>query len=306
MRIIFAGTPNNAAKSLEALVNAGHNAVGALTRTDAPTGRSGKLTESPVAAVASSLGIPVFKANKVDQEALDWISGLNAELGVIVAYGCILKPEALKIPSRGWVNLHYSLLPKFPGASPVQQAILEGENETGVTVFMLDEGIDTGPIIATQKVEIFPDEKAGSLMERLTEIGSKILGETLDDFDARVSSRVVQKASEARKVTRKINRSMAKLDFSVSARDVVNMVRAMNPEPVAWFEIESGPVRVLEATVASEGDLPTGVAKLVGSQLLVGCLEGTVQLKVVQPAGKKPMGAADWFRGLRTDSLLLS
>jgi methionyl-tRNA formyltransferase len=306
LRIIFAGTPDNAAKTLEALVNAGHNVVGVLTRTDAPTGRSGKVIESPVAAVASSLGIPIFKANKVDQEALVWMSGLNAELGVIVAYGSILNSEALKMPTRGWVNLHYSLLPKFPGASPVQQAILEGENETGVTVFMLDEGVDTGPVIATQQADIFPGESAGSLLERLTDIGSKLLGETLDDFDGRVSSRVVQSRSDAIKVTRKINRSMAKLDFSVSASDVVNKVRAMNPEPVAWFEVDSGPVRVLEATVASEGVLPVGMASLVGSQLLVGCLAGTVQLKVVQPAGKKPMSAADWFRGLRTDSLLLS
>ncbi len=306
MRIVFAGTPDSAAKSLEALLNAGHTVVGVLTRADAPTGRGGKVTESPVAAMASSHGIETFKSNKIDQVTLDWMSGLDPEIGVIVAYGCILNAEALEVPSKGWVNLHYSLLPKYPGASPVQQAILEGESTTGVTVFMLDEGVDTGPILAAQHVEILPDENAGALMLRLTDYGSKLLSETLNDFDVRFSSRVFQEATASRKVTRRINRSMAKLDFSLSAAEVVNKVRAMNPEPVAWFEVDSGPVRVLEADIAGNGELPAGVASLIGPQLLVGCLYGAIELKVVQPAGKKIMGGADWFRGLRTDSLLLS
>lgn len=306
MRIVFAGTPINAAKTLKALVAAGNTIVGVLTRADAPTGRSGTVTESPVAAVASSLGIPVLKSNTVDTDVLDWISGLTPDLGVIVAYGCILKSDALEIPSKGWINVHYSLLPKYAGASPVQHAILDGETETGVTVFKLDEGVDTGPVLSVQRTDIRPDENTGELLERLTEIGSELLCRALGDFDNQYSSRSFQEIDSTRLATRKISRALARLDFNQSSKDVVNKVRAMNPEPVAWFEFESLPVRVLEATVEDSAELAAGVARLLGSQLIVGCSDGSVALELVQPAGKKPMSGADWFRGLRRDSLLLS
>jgi methionyl-tRNA formyltransferase len=306
LRIVFAGTPINAAKTLKALVAAGNTIVGVLTRADAPTGRSGTVTESPVAAVASSLGIPVLKSNTVDTDVLDWISGLTPDLGVIVAYGCILKSDALEIPSKGWINVHYSLLPKYAGASPVQHAILDGETETGVTVFKLDEGVDTGPVLSVQRTDIRPDENTGELLERLTEIGSELLCRALGDFDNQYSSRSFQEIDSTRLATRKISRALARLDFNQSSKDVVNKVRAMNPEPVAWFEFESLPVRVLEATVEDSAELAAGVARLLGSQLIVGCSDGSVALELVQPAGKKPMSGADWFRGLRRDSLLLS
>jgi len=306
LRIVFAGTPINAAKTLKTLVGAGNTIVGVLTRADAPTGRSGTVTESPVAAVASSLGIPVLKSNTVDTDVLDWISGLKPDLGVIVAYGCILKSDALEIPSKGWINVHYSLLPKYAGASPVQHAILDGETETGVTVFKLDEGVDTGPVLSAQRTEIRPNENTGELLERLTEIGSELLCRTLGDLDNQYSSRSFQEIDSTRVATRKISRALARLDFNQSSKDVVNKVRAMNPEPVAWFEFESLPVRVLEATVDGSAELAAGVARLLGSQLIVGCSVGSVALEVVQPAGKKPMSGADWFRGLRRDSLLLS
>lgn len=306
MRIVFAGTPINAARTLEALASAGHTVVGALTRADAAAGRSASAMQSPVAEAASSLGVPVLKSNVVDAQVLDWISGLRPDLGVIVAYGCILRSEALSIPSHGWINLHYSLLPKYPGASPVQHALLHGESQTGVTVFKLDEGVDTGPVLSAQRIEISPDENAGELLERLTEIGSNLLCQTLSDFDNQYSTRRPQELDSATAVTRKISRAMARLDFGVSPQEFVNKVRAMNPEPVAWFEYDSVPVRVLEATVGSSGDLDEGVAKLVGPELQVGCSNGSVFLRTLQPAGKKQMAGADWFRGLRKDSLLLS
>lgn len=296
----------NAAKTLEALVSAGNNIVGVLTRKDAPTGRSRKITESPVAAVASSLGVPVLKSNSVDSEVLDWLSSLSPDLGVIVAFGCILKSDALEIPRKGWINLHYSLLPKYAGASPVQQALLEGASETGVTVFKLDEGVDTGPVLSKQSIEVSPDENAGALLDRLTPIGSGLLCETLNDFDNYYSSMKQQDGVSARPVTRKLTRGMARIDFNVSTRDFVNKIRAMNPEPVAWFEHESVPVRVLEATAGSSVNLSPGVATLVGDELQVGCLNGSVSLRIVQPAGKKQMPGADWFRGLRRDTLSLS
>jgi methionyl-tRNA formyltransferase len=306
LRIIFAGTPANAAKTLEGLVDAGYNVVGVLTRSDAPTGRNSVVTESAVAKMASSLAIPMWKSNSVDEAALNWISGLNADLGVIVAYGSILRKEVLGIPSRGWINLHYSLLPKYPGASPVQQAILEGATSTGVSVFELDEGVDSGPILSAQEIDIKPNESAGELLERLTDEGSKLLVGTLHEFDSLYSSRAAQPADVGRAVTKKITRSIARLDFNLSADNFVNKVRAMNPEPVAWFELNSLPVRVLEASVSGPTQLEPGIATLDDSELVVGCLAGSVVLKTVQPAGKKAMPGADWFRGLRRDSLLLS
>ena len=306
MRIVFAGTPINAARTLEALASAGHTVVGALTRADAASGRSASVVQSPVAEAASSLGVPVFKSNVVDAQVLDWISGLRPDLGVIVAYGCILRSDALSIPSHGWINLHYSLLPKYPGASPVQHALLHGESQTGVTVFKLDEGVDTGPVLSAQQVEITPDESAGELLERLTVIGSNLLCQTLSDFDNQYSTRRPQELDSAIPVTRKISRATARLDFGASPQEFVNKVRAMNPEPVAWFEYDSVPVRVLEAAVSSSDDLDQGVAKLVGADLQVGCSKGSVSLRTLQPAGKKQMTGADWFRGLRKDSLLLS
>jgi methionyl-tRNA formyltransferase len=306
LRIVFAGTPVNAAKTLEALVDAGHTVVGVLTRADAATGRAKTVTESPVAATASLLKIPVLKSNKVDEAVLDWISALRPDLGVIVAYGCILKADALAIPRNGWVNLHYSLLPIYPGASPVQQALLDGATSTGVSVFELDEGVDSGPILSTQLVAISAEDNAGTLLKRLTEAGAELLMKTLNNYDELHSSRQLQGLESGRSVTRKITRSHAKLDFSASAQEVLNMVRAMNPEPVAWFEMDTQPVRVLEAALVESHALTVGMAKLVGSDLVVGCAHGSVALKKVQPAGKTEMAGADWFRGLRKDLLLLS
>jgi methionyl-tRNA formyltransferase len=306
LRIIFAGTPLNAARTLEALVDAGHTVVGVLTRADAATGRGATVTESSVASSASSLGIPIFKSNRVDGAVIDWIAGLNPDIGVIVAYGCILKANALGIPTNGWINLHYSLLPQYPGATPVQQALLEGATVTGVSVFELDEGLDSGPVLSSVEVGILPNDNAGTLLERLSVAGSKLLSETLKSFMSLHTSRMLQHFDAGRAVSRKITRSMARLDFGASAEEIVNMVRAMNPEPVAWFELDSIPVRVLEASVSQALDLVPGEARLSGPDLVVGCLQGSVALKKVQPAGKKAMAGADWFRGLRKDSLLLS
>jgi methionyl-tRNA formyltransferase len=306
LKILFAGTPANAARTLEDLVDAGHTVVGVLTRSDAATGRSATVTESPVATAASALGIPTYKSNLVDGAVLDWITAQKPDLGVIVAFGCILRRNALEIPVKGWINLHYSLLPKYPGATPVQQALLEGAEITGVTVFELDEGVDSGPVLAAETVEILPEENSGSLLERLTGTGSKLLIQTLDNFDDLQRSSVIQDSEARGAVTRKITRLMARLDFNVSASEFVNKVRALNPEPVAWFELESLAIRVLEASVFGTAEVPKGLASLVESELVVGCLKGSVLLKTVQPAGKKAMSGADWFRGLHKDSLLLS
>ena len=306
MRIIFAGTPANAAKTLEALLEAKHEVVGVLTRIDAPTGRSGTLTESDVALVASEHGLPLHKSNLPDSGTSEWLAGLEPDLGIIVAYGSILKRNLLEIPAHGWLNVHYSLLPKYPGASPVQQALLEGDSTTGVTVFQLDEGVDSGPIVAQATVQIAPDASAGSVLEDLTLVGSDLLIDTLANLGSRLGAKTAQDRVSKHPVTRKISRAMARIEFGTPASKIVNLVRAMNPEPVAWFEFESQPIRVMESAISEIAGLPVGVASLVDGELLVGSLDVAVVLRTVQPAGKKPMAGADWFRGLRRDSLTLT
>jgi methionyl-tRNA formyltransferase len=305
LRIIFAGTPTNAAKTLEALVAANHEVVGVLTRMDAPTGRSGALTETPVATVATNHDFPLLKSNLPDSHVPEWIAGLKPDIGIIVAYGAILKTNLLEIPTKGWLNVHYSLLPKYPGASPVQQALLEGDSATGVTVFQLDEGVDSGPILTQASVVLDPAVASGSVLEQLTVIGSDLLLRTLEKLDDYLETKTSQDKNLKTPVTRKISRAMARIEFGMPALRIVNLVRAMNPEPVAWFEFEDQPVRVLESAISDIPGLSEGVAVLSEGELVVGSSDRAVILRTVQPAGKKPMSGADWFRGLRRDSLSL-
>ena len=306
MRIIFAGTPLNAAETLQALLDANHEVVGVLTRFDAPTGRSGTLTESPVASFANEHGLEILKSNKPDTKVAEWITSLKPELGVVVAYGSILRRNLLEIPQKGWLNVHYSLLPKYPGASPVQQTLLEGDSTTGVTVFQLDEGVDSGPILAQSMTQISSDATAGSLLEKLTAAGAELLVSTLKDLDTYIENKTLQEPHSTEPLTRKLTRESAKIVFEIPAQAIVNLVRAMNPEPVAWFELESQPVRVLEASIAEVSGMLPGVAVLVDGDLVVGASEKAVILRTVQPAGKRPMLGADWFRGLHRDSLSLT
>ena len=188
----------------------------------------------------------------------------------------------------------------------MQQAIMEGESTTGVTVFQLDEGVDSGPIVAQATVEIAPDASAGSVLEGLTLVGSNLLIGTLVDIQSHLEAKTEQDRVSKHPVTRKIYRSMARIEFGTTASKIVNLVRAMNPEPVAWFEFESQPIRVLESAISEIPGLQVGVASLVEGELVVGSLDVAVVLRTVQPAGKKPMAGADWFRGLRRDSLTLT
>jgi methionyl-tRNA formyltransferase len=306
LRILFAGTPANAAETLDALVSNGVNVVGVLTRNDARLGRSAAIAQSPVAIRGQAHEIPVFKSNSIDQETMQWMDSLAPDLGVIVAYGSILKSDALAIPKQGWINLHYSLLPKFRGASPVQQAILEGEKVTGVTIFELDQGIDSGAILAAVSVPVPDEADAGSLLELLTVAGAGLLTETLADFANLKANKIVQADSGESELTKKISREDARINFTLPAEQLHNLVRAMNPEPMAWFEIDKAPVRVLASSVVDVDGSTEAVAKLIGPDLVVGCGQSSLILKIVQPSGKKPMTGADWFRGLRRESLLLS
>lgn len=307
MRVIFAGTPLNAAATLIALKKSGIEIVGVLTRTDAPLGRRKVMTQSPVAEAAQALGIPVIKANQVDEQALSQLRSLNADLGIVVAYGALLDETALMSLPKGWINLHYSMLPALRGAAPVQHALLQGLSSTGVTAFQLDEGMDTGPILLQAPTVIEPDENAGRLLNRLTDLGVSVLLELLPSLAAGIAKETPQDASLAT-FAPKIHRSHAQVDWNHSAKSIQQLVLAMNPEPVAWTTLGNEGFRILDAKAVSVENLQAspGTVRLVNDRVLVACGDSALQLISVQPAGKNELQATDWFRGAqRKENLVL-
>jgi methionyl-tRNA formyltransferase len=304
-RIVFAGTPNNAALTLSHLVSKGFNVVGVLTRLDSKVGRKGIIQESAVASQASELGIPVYKANSIDGDCLSWIRSLEPDIGVVVAYGTIFDSDVLALPRYGWLNLHYSLLPALRGPAPVQNAILRGLRETGVTVFRLDQGIDTGPIVAQEKVSIDSTENSGELLEKLSQVGAELISTVLSDMPSNLAGATNQPYLAPDQIARKPTRDSARLNFSSKSIELSALVRAMNPEPMAWFEFDGKSVRVLSATPSSNRFEPVGLVKIIQHDLVVACSEGSLLLQTVQPAGKSAMTGAEWFRGLRRQEATL-
>jgi len=305
LKIVFAGTPVNAAQTLQSLHSSGVEILGVVTRTDSVVGRQKTLTPSPVSELATSLGLKVLKTNSLDDAAVSWIKSLAPDLGVVVAYGSIFNKDARDTPKLGWINLHYSLLPDLPGPAPVQHALLLGVSVTGVTVFRLDEGIDSGPIVARSEVAVEEADNAGSLLLRLTSIGSELLSKVLIEGESAIT-RAVKQEGIAGAYAKKPTRDLAKLDFTKNVHEQLNKVRAMNPEPMAWFESNGAAVRVIKARLFETPLETEALARLVGKELVVDCNGGSLVLEVVQPSGKQEMNGADWFRGLRVETLKLS
>ena len=312
MKLIFAGTPQNAAHTLLALLESGREVVGVITRPDAPTGRKQILTPSPVAVLAESRALPIIKTKRISADEAQVLKAWNADLGIVVAFGSIFNKEILDIPTNGWINIHYSLLPKWPGAAPVQNAILAGDEETGVTVFCLDEGIDTGNILVQSETSIHRNETSGQLLERLTELGSSALLDVLVNFDTKTMNAHPQRRVIDNRNARKPTRELAKIDWKLKATEIHNLVRAMNPEPMAWCLIGENPIRVI-STALQELLEPIGVSHSPGSvfvlekRVFVKCgSSDVIELIEVQPAGKNPMKAFDWFNGLTEKDVVLS
>ncbi len=282
---------------LDGLLASGHEIVAVLTREDAVTGRKKVLTPSPVAALAKNKGIPTIKANKLTAEVIEDIRSHKVDLAVVVAYGVILRQEALDAIPAGWFNLHFSLLPKWRGAAPVQAAISAGDSETGITLFRIDLGLDTGPVLGSTKTVIEPGENAGELLNRLSLLGLTLLNQELP----RLYSGVFELIPQAGEVTLapKIIRSDAKIHFVEKAKNVELLVRAMNPEPMAWCLLNGEPMRVLEAHAVELSSSPEpGHVALQDDRVFVGCGQGTtLELVLVQPASRTVMSAKAWFNG---------
>ena len=288
-----------AVPSLDALVKAGFDVVAVLTRPDAPVGRKRVLTPSPVAARAMELGIEVIRAAKVDADTTARIAEFAPDVAAIVAYGGIVPKAALGVPRHGWVNLHFSLLPAWRGAAPVQRSIIAGDDVTGAVTFQLEEGLDTGPVFGTLTETVRPEDTAGDLLERLSISGAVLLSQTLSAIDAGQAAPQPQDGEIS--LAPKLTLEDGRLDWQQPALALNRRARGVTPEPGAWTTLEGQRVK-LEPVTLRPGimDLLPGSIRVEGKSVLVGTGSHAVELGRIQPAGKKMMSSADWARGLAT------
>jgi methionyl-tRNA formyltransferase len=295
--ILFAGTPQNAAVTLRELLVAGTPISLVLTRPDAPVGRKAVITPSPVAIVAYEFSIPVIKSNVVGEAEIREIRSNQIEFAIVVALGVLLKQDALDALPKGWFNLHYSLLPRWRGAAPVQHALMAGDRETGLTIFKIDSGLDTGPIASSLATEVQPEETAGELLSRLTSLGVSLLLETIPRIEARLVDLEPQ-ATTGATLAPKLAKVDGKIDLNRGSNEVSNQVRGVTPEPGAWIQFGDQPLKLISVR-ESQSQLEVGQLSTKDGRIYVGCKSGALELLEVQPSGKNRMASADWYRGLQ-------
>jgi methionyl-tRNA formyltransferase len=299
---VFAGTPEVAVPSLKAVLASRHDVVAVVTRPDAPAGRGRKLVPSPVASVAADSGVDVLKpARPREPEFLARLAEIAPDCAPVVAYGGLIPKAALEIPKHGWVNLHFSLLPAWRGAAPVQHAIMAGDDITGACTFQIEEGLDTGPIYGQLTETIRPTDTSGDLLARLAESGAKLLVATLDGIEA---GRLVAEAQPAEGVSMapKLTVDDARVDWTAPAMRVDRVVRACTPAPGAWTTFRGERLKVWPVRLdPSAGELAPGMIDVSRDGVRAGTGSHPVLLGDVQPQGKRAMPAADWARGMRIE-----
>lgn len=299
MRIVFGGTPDVAIPSLDALADSRHELVAVVTRPDAPSGRGKKLTASPVAQRAAELGIEVLKPQRPrDEEFVTRLIELAPDCCPVVAYGALLPQRVLNIPRHGWVNLHFSLLPAWRGAAPVQHAILAGDQTTGATTFRIVLELDAGPIFATVIEPIRPDDTAGDLLHRLSLSGARLLVDTLDGIQDGTLAAIPQPETDAQvSYASKINVEDARIDWTQPAEVLDRLIRACAPAPGAWTTFRGERFKINSALI-SDTVLAPGALQISKRAVRVGTATQALELGEIQAQGKKPMVAADWARGI--------
>lgn len=300
MRVIFAGTPAVAVPALDAIADSDHELVAVVTRPDAPAGRGRRLVRSPVGAWADERGIEVLTpARPREPEFLDRLTELAPDCVPVVAYGALVPPVALAVPAHGWINLHFSLLPAWRGAAPVQHAVLHGDEVTGASVFQLEAGLDTGPVFGTVTDEIASTDTAGDLLHRLAHSGARLLVAVLDAI-ADGTARAVPQPVDGVTLAPKLTVDDAEVRWTDPAFAVDRRVRACTPAPGAWTTLRDERVKLGPVRPVPDGpELKPGELSVQRSQLLVGTATVPVALGEVRAAGKKAMSAADWARGAR-------
>jgi methionyl-tRNA formyltransferase len=302
VRVVFAGTPTVAVPSFHALVASSHDVVAAITRPDAAAGRGRRETASPIAVAAVEAGIEVLKPRRPSEpEFQQRLRELAPDVVAIVAYGALVPPSALEIPKQGWINLHFSLLPAWRGAAPVQHALLHGDDITGATTFVLEEGLDTGPVLGMLTEEIRPRDTAGALLERLSAAGAGLLVASVDGL-ASGELRAVPQPVDGVSFAPKLNPSDARVDWTAPAMRVDRLVRACTPAPGAWTTFRGRRLKLGPVLPIAGATLAPGVIEATRDAVVVGTATAPVALDQVQPEGKPMMAALDWVRGARLDA----
>jgi len=301
LRIIFAGTPDFAARHLDALLSSGHQVVGVFTQPDRPAGRGKKLMPSPVKVLAEEHGLPVFQpASLRPQENQQLVADLNADVMVVVAYGLILPKAVLDMPRLGCINVHGSLLPRWRGAAPIQRSLWAGDADTGVTIMQMDVGLDTGDMLYKLSCPITDEDTSATLYDKLAELGPKGLIDTLQQLaDNRVQPEVQDEALVT--YAEKLTKEEARLDWSLPAAQLARCIRAFNPWPMSWLEIDGQPVKVWQASVIAGpvNAAPGTIIEANKQGIQVATVEGILNLESLQPAGKKAMSAQDLLNSRR-------
>lgn len=306
MRLLFAGSPAPAARALAALLDSRHEVVAVLTRPDAPAGRGRSTTPSAVAAAAHEAGLEVLAPARLSDPAfVDRLTELAVDVAPVVAYGALIPAGLLDVPTHGWVNLHFSVLPAWRGAAPVQHAVLAGDEVTGASTFRIEAGLDTGPVFGTVTEPIGPHDTSGDLLGRLADIGSQLLVRTLDALEEGILVPVPQPAdgvSYAPKLTAEDGR----VRWEHPAHSVDRRIRACTPAPGAWTTVHGTRLGLGPVSPAPQAEpLAPGRLRVGRREVQVGTGGHPVVLGTVTPAGRRPMAAADWARGARLDAGLV-
>jgi methionyl-tRNA formyltransferase len=300
LRIIFAGTPDFAARHLDALLTSHHDVVGVFTQPDRPAGRGNKLTASPVKMLAESHQIPVFQPKSLrPAESQELIRALDADIMIVVAYGLILPQTVLDMPKLGCINVHGSLLPRWRGAAPIQRALWAGDKQTGVTIMQMDAGLDTGDMLTKLSCDIQPDDTSATLYDKLATLGPRGMLNTLADLEAGLAE--PEKQDEALVTyADKLSKEEALLDWQLPAEQLERCIRAFNPWPVSYFMVEGQLVKVWQADVLpGKGDAPGTIVAADKQGIQVAAAEGILNITQLQPAGKKAMSAQDLLNSRR-------
>ena len=301
LRIIFAGTPDFAARHLDALISSGHQVVGVFTQPDRPAGRGKKLMPGPVKVLAEEHGLPVFQPPSLrpeDNQRL--VADLHADVMVVVAYGLILPKPVLNMPRLGCINVHGSLLPRWRGAAPIQRALWAGDSETGVTIMQMDVGLDTGDMLYKLACPITAEDTSATLYDKLAHLGPQGLIETLQQLAV---GNTQPEAQDETLVTyaEKLSKEEAKIDWSLSAAQLERCIRAFNPWPMSWITIDDQPLKVWKASVIDKNSTaaPGTILEANKQGIQVSTAEGILNLESLQPAGKKAMSAQDLLNSRR-------
>jgi methionyl-tRNA formyltransferase len=305
MRVVFMGTPDFSVPTLKALAGA-HQVVAAYTQPPKPAGRGMNERKPPVQLAAEALKIPVLHpANFKTAIDVEKFRAQNADVAIVIAYGLLLPKEILDAPKHGCLNLHASLLPRWRGAAPINRAIMAGDEETGVAVMQMDQGLDTGPVALEQEIKIAPDMTAGELHDKFSEAGADLIMRALAALST-TGLQFTPQESEGVTYAKKIDKNETRIDWSKPAHDVHNHIRGLSPFPGAWFEIAGAKplrVRALRSLLAEGKGKP---GEVLDGQLTIACGEGAIKLMEVQRAGAKAMSAEEFLRGFQTKPAALS